>query len=148
MIFTVPLKMRVEFLIAAIGVLAQGEGVSSSSRRSPDLPHIVFILADDYGHAFAPGNRQDVHMPTLNSLAATGLTINEFYTYQFCSPSRAAFLTGRYPYKQTSTRTNYIPASVRVNRCCSALQTASTNAFLRFSARCTVLLTKTGPRWN
>lgn len=50
-------------------------------------------------------------MPTLNSLAATGLTINEFYTYQFCSPSRAAFLTGRYPYKQTSTRTNYIPAS-------------------------------------
>lgn len=52
------------------------------------------ISVDDYGHAFTPNNRPDVNMPTLNSLASTGLVIENFYTYQFCSPSRAAFLTG------------------------------------------------------
>lgn len=73
--------------------------------------HATMCVADDYGHAFAPNNRPDVHMPNLNSLASTGLVVSDFYTYQFCSPSRAAFLTGRYPWRQTSARNNYMPAS-------------------------------------
>lgn len=61
-------------------------------------PHIVFILADDLGYA-DPGfnGGVEIRTPHLDALAQAGTVLKSFYVQPVCSPTRAAFLTGRYP---------------------------------------------------
>ncbi len=59
--------------------------------------NIVVIFNDDHGQWALPayGNR-DLHTPTLNYLANTGVVMeNAFTPTPVCSPARACFLTGR-----------------------------------------------------
>eukprot|EP01059_Diplonema_ambulator_P035508 TRINITY_DN8374_c0_g1_i4.p1 TRINITY_DN8374_c0_g1~~TRINITY_DN8374_c0_g1_i4.p1 ORF type:complete len:505 (+),score=127.32 TRINITY_DN8374_c0_g1_i4:44-1516(+) len=61
-------------------------------------PHIVFFLADDLGHYNLGylGNTE-VDTPTIDSLAREGVVLERHYVYQFCSPTRSSFLSGRLP---------------------------------------------------
>ncbi len=62
-------------------------------------PNILFVLADDlgWGDLACYGNDQ-VHTPQLDALAASGSLFTAFYVASpVCSPSRASFLTGRFP---------------------------------------------------
>jgi arylsulfatase A-like enzyme len=58
-------------------------------------PNILFILYDDTGlAAWSPyGGR--ISMPTMDKLAADGLTYTQFHTVSLCSPTRSCFNTGR-----------------------------------------------------
>lgn len=58
-------------------------------------PNILFILYDDTGlGAWSPyGGR--INMPTLDSLAAEGLTYTQWHTTALCSPTRSTLMTGR-----------------------------------------------------
>jgi arylsulfatase A-like enzyme len=61
-------------------------------------PNIVFILADDMGRhdcGFMGGT--EIKTPHLDKLAAAGTKLDAFYVQPVCSPTRAAFMTGRYP---------------------------------------------------
>ncbi|MCA6073235.1 arylsulfatase [Fulvivirga sedimenti] len=60
-----------------------------------DAPNILFILYDDTGlAAWSPyGGR--INMPTLDKLAANGLTYTQWHTTALCSPTRSTILTGR-----------------------------------------------------
>ena len=64
-------------------------------------PHIVFVMVDDWGWANVGYHRdpstKEVVTPTFDSLAKQGLELDQHYAYQFCSPSRSSFLTGRLP---------------------------------------------------
>ena len=66
-------------------------------------PHIVFVLADDYGYndisynARKNGNDTNIiNTPHLDALAAGGVTLENYYVQAVCSPTRAAIMTGRY----------------------------------------------------
>ncbi len=62
-------------------------------------PNIVAIVTDDQGRwaVGAYGNR-DVHTPHMDSLARDGaLFSNAFTVTPVCSPSRAAYMSGRWP---------------------------------------------------
>ncbi len=64
-------------------------------------PNVVFILADDlgYGDLACYGHRH-LKTPHLDQLAQEGMTFSNFYSPSpLCSPARAAFLTGRTPYR-------------------------------------------------
>jgi arylsulfatase A-like enzyme len=64
-------------------------------------PNVVFILIDDlgYGDLESYGNRF-VKTPNLDNFAKQGIRFTQFYSASpLCSPSRAAFLTGRAPYR-------------------------------------------------
>jgi arylsulfatase A-like enzyme len=64
-------------------------------------PNIIFIMADDmgYGDIGAFGN-PDVETPALDALAADGVMLTQQYSGSpVCAPSRAAFLTARYPHR-------------------------------------------------
>jgi arylsulfatase B len=75
------------------------------------LPNLILLLSDDLGFN-APGYRNPALItPALDELASTGVRLDSFYSYMFCSPSRASFLTGRYPFKTEGTRNNLIPFS-------------------------------------
>ncbi len=62
-------------------------------------PNIIFILADDMGYADLSGyGAPDAKTPNIDKLAAEGVKFTNFYANgPECSPSRTAFLTGRYP---------------------------------------------------
>jgi len=78
------------FLICSIPVLF------AATVANP--PNLVFIIADDMGiNDVNFYNGTDCLTPHLDSLAAEGLRLDSFYTYPMCAPSRAAFMTGRYP---------------------------------------------------
>jgi arylsulfatase A-like enzyme len=61
-------------------------------------PNILIIVSDDLGYADAGFNgSKDIPTPHLDALAKSGLRCTSGYvTHPFCSPTRAALLTGRY----------------------------------------------------
>ncbi len=63
-------------------------------------PNIVFILADDLGWNEVGFNNPDKpYTPNIDYLHSEGLSLNQFYVHAVCAPTRAAFLTGRYPFR-------------------------------------------------
>jgi arylsulfatase A-like enzyme len=62
-------------------------------------PNIIFIMADDlgYGDLSCYGSRQ-IATPNLDRLAGNGIRLTQAYAAApMCTPSRTAFMTGRYP---------------------------------------------------
>lgn len=86
-----------------------GIRITFSARKGPLLesqheatnvkPNFVFILADDLGWNSIGYDNFDLEYvtPMLNKLAANGIKMTNYYAQEVCTPSRAAFLTGRYP---------------------------------------------------
>jgi len=69
-----------------------------ASGSTDQKPNILVILSDDQGYADVgfQGCR-DIPTPNLDKLAASGVRCTSAYvTHPYCSPSRAALLTGRY----------------------------------------------------
>jgi len=65
-------------------------------KKAPDgAPNILFILYDDTGLATWSPYGGRVNMPTLDKLAADGLTYTQWHTVALCSPTRSTILTGR-----------------------------------------------------
>ena len=69
---------------------------SSAAQGTP--PNIIIILADDLGYGDVSFNGcPDYLTPNIDSLTTNGVRCsNGYVTHPFCSPSRAALLTGRY----------------------------------------------------
>lgn len=61
--------------------------------------NVVFILADDLGYGdLGCYGRDDIRTPHLDQLARDGVRFTSHYANgPECTPTRAAFLTGRYP---------------------------------------------------
>lgn len=63
-------------------------------------PNIVLMLTDDqgYGDIGAHGNPY-LKTPNIEAIGEEGIEMTHFFAYPNCSASRAAILTGRYPYR-------------------------------------------------
>ena len=66
--------------------------------RAAERPNIIVIMADDLGYADVGFQGcKDIPTPHLDALAKRGVVCtNGYVTHPFCSPTRAALLTGRY----------------------------------------------------
>ena len=62
-------------------------------------PNIVILLADDLGWADVGYRGSDIQTPNIDRLAYEGMRLERFYATPFCSPTRAALMTGRDPIK-------------------------------------------------
>ncbi|MBM4113523.1 MAG: arylsulfatase [Phycisphaerae bacterium] len=63
-------------------------------------PNIVHIVADDLGWKDVGFNGcTDIRTPNLDTLAAGGARFTQFYVQPMCTPTRAAIMTGRYPFR-------------------------------------------------
>src|SRR5437762_609495 len=72
--------------------------VSPSALAQSGQPNIIVILADDLGYGDVGFNGcPDYPTPNIDSLTINGVRCSSAYvTHPFCSPPRAALLTGRY----------------------------------------------------
>eukprot|EP01065_Artemidia_motanka_P048932 TRINITY_DN801_c0_g1_i1.p1 TRINITY_DN801_c0_g1~~TRINITY_DN801_c0_g1_i1.p1 ORF type:complete len:510 (+),score=136.85 TRINITY_DN801_c0_g1_i1:89-1618(+) len=77
----------------AAAAVAAGVGATSGAR------HVVFTIIDDLGWTDV-GWRDGSGMqtPHLDAIRTSGVELGRFYTQPVCSPTRASWLTGRYPF--------------------------------------------------
>ena len=67
---------------------------------APLKPHIVHIVADDLGWKDVGFNGgTDIRTPNIDALAKGGAQLTQFYAQPMCTPTRAALMTGRYPFR-------------------------------------------------
>jgi len=72
--------------------------VSLGAEAAPSRTNILFILADDLGYGdLGCYGRKDIRTPNLDRLAGQGVKFTSHYANgPECTPTRTAFLTGRY----------------------------------------------------
>ncbi|RLA29944.1 MAG: arylsulfatase, partial [Gammaproteobacteria bacterium] len=64
--------------------------------KAPEkAPNVVIVLIDDIGFGGPSTFGGPIQTPTLDALAAEGLSYNNFHTTALCSPTRNALKTGR-----------------------------------------------------
>ncbi|MGX5818642.1 arylsulfatase [Chitinophaga lutea] len=96
-------------------------------KRAPaGSPNILFILYDDTGLASWSPYGGRINMPTLDKLAANGLTYTQWHTTALCSPTRSCLLTGRNHHLNgmaaiTETANGFPGASGRVPEACATM---------------------------
>jgi len=74
-------------------------------------PNILLIVADDLGWKDVGFHGSDIRTPNLDRLAGEGASLTQYYALPMCTPTRAALLTGRYPFRY-GLQTGVIPASL------------------------------------
>lgn len=74
--------------------------VTISAMAQKERPNILVVLCDDLGYADVGFNgSKDIFTPELDKLAKNGAIFTSAYVaHPFCGPSRAGFITGRYPH--------------------------------------------------
>jgi arylsulfatase A-like enzyme len=89
----------IPIVTGAFLALALLNGHAQATEPSALKPNVIFIMADDEGTVdLGCYGSKDLHTPNLDALAARGVRFTQFYSgAPICSPSRACFLTGRYP---------------------------------------------------
>lgn len=83
----------------ALALVASLLGVVAAPAQTNRPPNLIVIMTDDQGYADVGFNGcKDIPTPNLDSIAQNGVRFTSGYVvYPVCSPSRAGFITGRYP---------------------------------------------------
>jgi arylsulfatase A-like enzyme len=86
-------------LLAHQGSAAEKPSIRKNQSASVERPNVIVIMTDDQGWGDVSYiGTKDIRTPHIDNLASEGIVFNRFYANSpVCSPTRAAFLTGRYP---------------------------------------------------
>lgn len=68
-------------------------------RKIDSKPHIILILADDLGWNEVSWHNNRIKTPYMEDLSEQGVRLEQSYVSPKCSPSRAALMTGIYPFR-------------------------------------------------
>ncbi len=86
-------------LLAAAAALI-GASDKALAQQTGQKPNFVHIVADDLGWKDVGFNGcTDIKTPNIDALAAGGAKFTQFYVQPMCTPTRAALMTGRYPFR-------------------------------------------------
>lgn len=88
---------------------AFGPGMAAMAAENDPPPNIIYIVSDDQGWKDVGFHGSDIKTPNIDRLSETGVELTQFYAQPFCTQTRAAMLTGRYPLR-TGMQTAVIPS--------------------------------------
>lgn len=92
-------RIMTHALVIGLALLAPAVSLGGAEVPKPaGKPNILFIVGDDMGYADVGFHGcKDIPTPNLDALAASGMRLTSGYVSgPYCSPTRAALLTGRY----------------------------------------------------
>ncbi|TWU39611.1 arylsulfatase [Novipirellula artificiosorum] len=106
----ITLKVTVQFMTYGFVLLAFAGSVSAES-LSGSRPNVILVMTDDqgYGDLGCHGN-PILKTPNLDQLSREAIRFTDFHVSPFCTPTRAALMTGNHPgysgaYRTSSGRT-------------------------------------------
>jgi arylsulfatase A-like enzyme len=88
--------------IAVLAFMFGFTGCSEKTERTDmQLPNIIYIMIDDLGYGdIGCYNSSIQYTPHIDRLAKDGIMLSDFHSNgPMCTPTRVAFLTGRYQYR-------------------------------------------------
>jgi arylsulfatase A-like enzyme len=91
-----PQKWRTAFFLS---LLALAAALPAWAQQAASRPHILYIVADDLGWKDVGFHGSDIKTPNIDKLAQEGARLEQFYVQPMCTPTRAALMTGRYPFR-------------------------------------------------
>ncbi|HQR77587.1 MAG TPA: arylsulfatase [Burkholderiaceae bacterium] len=91
-------------------VLWLSAALAAPALHAQPRPNIVYIVADDLGWKDVGFRGSDIRTPNIDALARGGVRLEGFYAQPFCTPTRAALMTGRYPFRY-GLQTAVIPSA-------------------------------------
>ena len=131
-------------LAPALLSLLASAAASAAPAAAPAPPrHVLFVVVDDLGFSDL-GYKQAMYnisgplfpTPTIDALALGGVRLESYYVHALCSPSRGAFLSGRYAYTTGGNSEvivngvpDQLPTNIRTIASLAKLANASTAAF-------------------
>lgn len=90
--------MRVFLVIGILAITLLSVRSNAIAVTNEQVPNIVFFLIDDLGYGDCGFNGgKEIKTPNIDKLAKSGAILESHYVQPVCSPTRSAFLTGRYP---------------------------------------------------
>src|SRR5262249_24433440 len=91
-------SMKHSFSMSLLPLAGLFLSAPASLAQEPKRPNVIFILVDDMGYAdLGCMGSKDIRTPNIDRLAKEGVKFTNFYANApVCTPTRAAFLTGRY----------------------------------------------------
>jgi arylsulfatase A-like enzyme len=93
-----------------LALCAGAPSVLIAQTNSP-RPNIIFIVADDLGSKDVGFHGSDIKTFNIDKLAQQGARLEQFYVQPMCTPTRAALMTGRYPFRY-GLQTLVVPGDV------------------------------------
>jgi arylsulfatase A-like enzyme len=90
------MRGNVKFRLALAASIAT---MSPAFAADSGKPNIVYIVSDDQGWKDVGYHGSDIRTPHIDELAKGGARLEQFYAQPFCTPTRAALMTGRYPFR-------------------------------------------------
>src|SRR5436309_2423594 len=88
-------------ITAVVTVSIINNSFAQASRKIANRPNIIYIMVDDMGYGdLSCYGRKDYSTPNLDRLASQGIIFeNAYAAAPVCTPTRTAFITGRYSAK-------------------------------------------------
>ncbi|MBQ0758200.1 MAG: arylsulfatase [Zhongshania sp.] len=81
-------------LIQQVALATLLPALASLAHAEAARPNIVLILADDLGFSDIGAYGSEIQTPSLDALAASGMSFTNYHTAASCAPTRAMLLTG------------------------------------------------------
>lgn len=90
------IRLAISLLAGFVALVTSSHRASAEDKTTP--PNIVFILADDMGYGdLGCYGHPTARTPNIDRLASQGVRFTQYYSNgPECTPTRTAFLTGRY----------------------------------------------------
>ena len=112
------MKTRNHPILALLAAIILSVSAGRADTTDVARPNVVLILADDLGYGdLGCYGHPTFKTPHLDRLAAEGARLTQFNTpAPYCAPSRAALLTGRYPWRCGMPNNPHPMQDVVINR--------------------------------
>ncbi len=98
-------------LSAAFRLVFWAAALLALPASAADKPHIVYLMADDLGWHDLGYLSKEIRTPSIDRIAEGAVRLNQFYVQPHSSQTRAALLTGRYPFRYGLQTLSILPQS-------------------------------------